>query len=367
MSRARFAARARAPAGPGHGKRTSNGRAAPPRRTAIALRAASDDTLTVVLGTGLPPLMDALNLVAEGAGFFRAERLAVEKIRVPGAAGALEACASGKADVCPIGIERLFTGYELGLHARLVLSWASRYTYVLTVPADSPLRTLAGFKGAAIGVHEVGPTSTGQATVTSMLLGAGLRPGDFSFVPIGFNNLAALTSERVAAAGLPRYELIPYQVAGTNLRIFENPLLNETPSGGYAAAPATIAAKGDALARFARAIVKASLVVRFNPAGAARLMLGALGEPFAEPDVTHYARALALWNDALPARDPSNPQIGFVPPGGAAIYSNLLSDFGLTKAPVPVEAILDNRFNAFANAIDRDAVAAYARALSASS
>ena len=34
-------------------------------------RVASDDTLIVVLGTGLPPLMDTLNLVAEGAGFFR--------------------------------------------------------------------------------------------------------------------------------------------------------------------------------------------------------------------------------------------------------------------------------------------------------
>jgi NitT/TauT family transport system substrate-binding protein len=307
--------------------------------------------------------MDALNLVAEGAGFFRAEQLALEKIRLAGAAGALAACASGTADICPIGIERLFTGYELGLHAQLFLAWASRYTYVLAVPAGSPIRTLADFAGAAIGVHEVGPVSTGQAAVTSMLLDAGLQPGDFSFVAIGFNNLAALTSGRVTAAGLPRYELIPYQVAGADLRIFEHPLLKETPSGGYAAAPATIAAKGDALARFARAIVKASLLVRFNPAGAARLMLQALGEPFAEADARHYARALALWADALPARDPANPKIGFLPPDGEAVYSNLLSDFGLTAAPVPVEAILDNRFNAFANAFDRAAVAAYARSL----
>ena len=330
-------------------------------------RVASDDTLIVVLGTGLPPLMDTLNLVAEGAGFFRDERLTIEKIRRPGAAGALEACASGGADICPIGIERLFTGYELGQHAQLFLAWASRYTYVLAVPEDSPIRTLAGFKGATIGVHEVGPTSTGQATVTSMLFGAGLQPGDFSFDPIGFNNLAAMTSGRVAAAGLPRYELIPYQVAGTNLRVFENPLLQATPSGGYAAAPATIATKGDALARFARAIVKASLVVRFNPGGAARLMLEALGKPFAETERQTYARALEFWNEALPARDPANPQIGILPPAGVAVYSKLLNDFGLTKAPVPVDAIVDNRFNAFANAIDRDAVAAYARTLSASS
>jgi ABC-type nitrate/sulfonate/bicarbonate transport system substrate-binding protein len=307
--------------------------------------------------------MDTLNLVAEGAGFFAHEQLRIEKIRVPGAAAALEACASGTADICPIGIERLFTGYERGQHARHFLAWASRYTYVLAVPRESPIRTLADFSGTTIGVHEVGPTSTGQATVTSMLIDAGLQPDEFSFAAIGFNNLDALTAERVAAAGFPYYEMIPFQIAGANLRIFENPLLTRTPSGGYAAAPATIAAKPEALGRFARAIVKAALLVQFNPAGAARLMLQALGAPFAEADAERYARALDLWRERLPASDPANPQIGLLPLDGVAVYSKLLSDYGLTAAPVPVDAVVDNRFNAFANACDRNAVAAFAQTL----
>lgn len=319
--------------------------------------------MIIVLGSGLPPLMDTLNLVAQGAGFFRDERLTIRKMAVRGAAAALEACANGTADICPIGIERLFTGYERGLHAQLFLAWASRYTYVLAVPNESPIRTLADFTGTTIGVHEVGPTSTGQATITSMLLDAGLQPHDFSFAAIGFNNLDALTTNSVAAAGFPFYEMIPFQVAGANLRIFENPILTNTPSGGYAAAPATIAAKPDALQRFARAIVKAALLVQFNPAGAARLMLQAHGAPFTEGDVLRYAAALTLWRDRLPARDPANPKIGFVPPDGEAVYSKLLCTFGLTTAPVPVEAVVDNRFNAFANACDRNAVAAFARTL----
>jgi NitT/TauT family transport system substrate-binding protein len=325
--------------------------------------APSRDALTVVLGTGLPPLMDTLDLVAEGAGFYDDERLDVSKMLVGNVAEALAACAAGRADVCPIGIERIFTGYERALRAQLFLAWASRYTYVLAVPDDSPIQSLTDFKGAVIGVHELGATSNGQATVTSMLAHAGLSRDDYSFVAIGFNNVEALSSKRVAAAGLPRYELIPYQVAGTKLRIFENPILADTPSGGYAAAPATIQAKGDALQRFARAIVKAALLVRLNPLAAARLMLQAHGEPFDADDVRRYAAMLRFWEDALPARDPANPRIGYLPPAGIELYGRLLAEYGITKAPVAATEIVDNRFNAFANDFDRDALAALARRL----
>jgi NitT/TauT family transport system substrate-binding protein len=325
--------------------------------------AVADDTLSVVLGTGLPPLMDTLDLVAQGAGFYHDEHLNVTKIIVKGAAEALQACADNTADICPIGIERMFTGYELGIHAQLFLAWASRYTYVLAVLDDSPIKTLTDFKGASIGVHELGPTSTGQATVTSMLGNAGLQNGDYTFAPIGFNNLDALTSKRVAGAGFPYYEMIPFQVAGAKLRIFENPILKETPSGGYGASPATIQTKGDALRRFSRAIVRAALLVRLNPAASARLMLQANGKPFTEDDVQLYTHELTLWEGSLPAADPSNKHIGFFPPAGEDVYSKLLADFGLTKAPVPVSAVVTNQFNAFANDFDHQAVAALANKL----
>jgi NitT/TauT family transport system substrate-binding protein len=307
--------------------------------------------------------MNTLNLVAHGAGLYDDEGLTVSTLTVPGAAEALDACANGKADICPIGIERIFTGYERGLHAQIFMAWASRYTYTLAVLDESPIRTLTDFSGATIGMHEIGPTSTGRAAVTSMLANAGLKNGEYAFEAIGFNNLDALMSKRVAGVGLPRYEMIPFQVAGAQLRIFENPILKDTPSGGYAAAPATIEKKGDALARFARAIAKAALLVRLNPAAAARLMLEANGKPFTGDDVDFYTRALNLWKNSLPAADPANARIGYLPPEGVEIYSKLLAGYGLTKTPVPVSAIITNQFNAFANDFDRQALATFAEGL----
>jgi len=63
--------------------------------------AGADDTLSVVLGTGLPPLMDTLDLVAQGAGFYRDEHLTIAKIIVPGAAEALKRTGkAGKVALC---------------------------------------------------------------------------------------------------------------------------------------------------------------------------------------------------------------------------------------------------------------------------
>lgn len=325
--------------------------------------AVADDALTVVLAHDLPPLMDTLDLVAEGAGFYKAQHLTVTKVIVAGPAEALAACANNTADICPIGIERMFTGFDIGVHAQLFMAWASRYTYVMAVLEDSPIKTLADFKGKSIGVHLLGPTSTGQTTAISMLSNAGLKPSDYTLVPIGFNNLTVVTSKQVDAAAFPYYEMIPFQVAGTRLRIFENPILKETPSGGYGASPATIATKSDQLRRFSRAIAEAALTVRLNPAGAARAMLQANGKPFTEADVTLFTRELTQWEGSLPAADPNNKHIGLFPLAGEDVYSKLLADYGLTKAPVPTSAVVTNQFNDYANDFDHAAVAAVAKAL----
>jgi NitT/TauT family transport system substrate-binding protein len=327
--------------------------------------AVADDTLTFVLGT-VPPLMDTLDLVAQAAGFYHEEHLVVTKVLVTNGTAALNACATSQADICPMSIESLFTGYEHGIFAQFFLARAALYTYVIAVPVDSPIRTLADFKGKTIGTHTVETIPlAGQVAVTSMLATAGLTPSDFSFAAIGFNQQAldALKSGRVDGAAFPAYELIPFQIAGVTLRTFYHPILKNVVNAGYAASPTTIRTKADALKRFSRAIVEAALFVRLNPAAAARLALQAHGEPFTDDDVKLFTRELVLWQDALPAHDPASTTIGYVPPADEAVYSKLLADYGVTKAAVPVTAILTNDFVAYANAFDHGAFVARVNAL----
>jgi NitT/TauT family transport system substrate-binding protein len=304
-----------------------------------------------------PPLMNALNLIAEGAGFYRDERLKVSSILSNGPLDALRICSSGQGDICPVGIEPLVSRYNEGIHLKLFLARASKFGYVIGVPEDSPIKTLAGFKGKKIGVHSTSGTSA-VFTTQSALSAAGLKPADYELVTIGleYQALGALASGQVAAAALPFYELIPFMVAGTKLRILRHPTLGDVANAGYAAAPQAIAAKGDALKHFSRAIVKASLLVRYHPASAARALLTAGGQPFSTADFARKTEELTFWEDDLPAADPDNKRIGALSITGMQAYIQLLTDAGLAKTAVPAEQVVTNQFIEFANDFDHKSV-----------
>lgn len=301
--------------------------------------------------------MDTLNRVAQGAGFYAEEGLEVEQIRVGGAAEAAEVCSSGRGDVCPIGIEPIFTGYADGIRLKFFLARVASYTYVLGVPAGSPIRTLADFRGATIGVHILGAGSAGKVAVDSMMAEAGLHEGDYALAAVGYEDdaLHAVLSGRVAATAFPAYELIPFALAGHALRVFPHPLLAGIVNAGYAASPATLERKADELQHFARAIVKAAVFTGRQPAAAARHVLKASDAPFGEEEVERKAREIALW-DALPGRDPLDRRIGYVPPEGIDVYGRILAEHGLLAYVPPADDIVTNAFVDFANDFDRNAI-----------
>jgi NitT/TauT family transport system substrate-binding protein len=324
--------------------------------------ALADDTLSFVKDAKTPPLMNALNLIAEGAGFYRDEHVKVSTTLSNGAQEALQTCSSGKGDICPIGIEPLVTRYDEGIHLKMFLARASKFGYVIAVPEASPIGTLADCKGKKIGVHSTtGPSAI--FTTQSALSVAGLKPADYELVAIGMDEqaLGALTSGKVAAAALPLYELVPFMVAGTKLRILRHPTLADSANAGYAAAPSVIAARGDALRRFSRAIVKASLLVRYNPAAAARSLLTADGKPFGDADLRRKTAELTAWEDDLPAADPDNQRIGAISMTGMQSYIQLMTDAGITKTAIPVSQVVTDEFIEFANGFDHKSIQQFAK------
>lgn len=321
--------------------------------------------LSIVLGKPKLSLMDTLYLVAEGAGFFAAERVAVNVVRVGGAAEAVDLCSSGGGDLCPMGIEPILNGYERGVRLQLFLARERSFTYVLCVPEDSPVVALTDLKGKAIGVHLLGPGGAGPVAIDSMMAAVGVAKSDYTFVPTGYEDAAwaHVLAGRVAAVGFPSYDYIPLTARGVKMRIFRHPVLKDVVNGGYAASPATMAGKGDALGGFSRAIVKAAVLVHFNAAAAARLVYEAYGEPFTAADVELKTRELNLWQALLPAADPANPRIGVVSAAGMQRYLDVLANYGAANAAIAGAAVVTERFIAIANDFDRAAVERYAREL----
>lgn len=323
------------------------------------------ESLTVAREANTPPLMNALNLIAQGAGYYKEADLTVTAYLThgPGSREALLACASGKADICPVGIEPVIGLHAEGIPLKMFLSRASKFGYVIAVPQDSPIKTLTDFKGKTLGVHSASGVAGVAATIAS-LSGVGLTSGDYKIVTIGMQGQAMdlLASGKADAAALPLYELIPFMVAGTKLRIMRHPTLGEFSNAGYAATPQEMASKGDALKRFSRAIVKAALLIRYNPQAAARALLTADGKPVDEESLKAKTAQLVAWQEDLPASDPDNKRIGEMSMSGMQAYINLLADSGAIKAAIPVSEVVTDEYVSFANDFDRKAFERSAKA-----
>jgi ABC-type nitrate/sulfonate/bicarbonate transport system substrate-binding protein/predicted secreted protein len=325
-------------------------------------RAPADDALTVMSGGNTSGIFDVLEFVAGGAGFYNQQHLNVTKEYGGNPGTAAQLVASGKADVASIPVEPVFAGYDKGLRLQFFLARQARHAYVLAVLADSPIRALADFKGSVLAETTV--ASPGEVLTGSMLAGAGLKKSDYAFQMTGFGpaGLAAITSKRVDGAAFPYLEIVNDEVIGNlQFRTFRHPILKDIPDVGYAASPATIQTKADALQRFSRAIVEAALFVRTNPAAGARLYLQGAGQKITPELLLKTTRILTLLEDDFPAADPSNKRIGLLSPKSMDLYGKYLADYGFTRAPVPGSAIATDQFVAFANDFDHAAVVQLAK------
>jgi len=318
--------------------------------------ARADDTLHVV--ASFPGGIEVLENVAKYAGLYAAEHLDVDKQYSGSPFTCAQLVAGGKADVCATSIEPTIQGYEKGLRLQSFYSRVASYEYFLVVLADSPIKTLADFKGADIG--EASPLSPAEVAASDMLAGAGLKRSDYAFVPVGggAQALAALTAHKIAGMADSATAIgTEGAVSHLKFRIFRDPILDSIPDAGFEARPDFIASHGDLLRRYARAITKAAILIRENPAVAARYTL--MGESVGQkitPDALRIATAeLIGLQGHIVGADPMSPRLGETPLSGIAFYCKMLYDSGRTSVLVPATAVATNQFVAFANGFDKKA------------
>jgi NitT/TauT family transport system substrate-binding protein len=328
--------------------------------------AAADDTLTAMGGNALPGLYGMLEIVAERAGFFKSQHVNFVEQLVSSPSLAAQMVAIGKGDVASISAEAVIQGYDKGLKLQYFFAHAARFSNVLAVLDDSPIRTLSDFKGKNIG--EINQGSAGELLAQVMLGGAGLKKSDVSFSPIGLGPQAieAVIDKKVDAVAYPYAEIVPMEVVGkVKMRVFRDPILKDISNAGLASTPATIAAKGDVLKRFSRAIVMASLFVRYNPAVAARWFIeaGGGGGKLTPSALQNEMAELNQLQGELPATDPENKRIGYFSLTNMQIYSQTLYNYGKTAQLVPAAAVATNDFIPYANDFDHKAVIALAKSM----
>ena len=139
--------------------------------------ASADDSLLLLDGGPGPNIYDTLRFVAQGMGYFKQQHVNVDEEYTSNALTAAQLVATGKGDILSSTIEPILEGYEKGIRFQVFFTRSSHYAYVLAVTEDSPIRTLADFKGATIG--EIGVSSGAEVATNSMLAGAGLKRGEY--------------------------------------------------------------------------------------------------------------------------------------------------------------------------------------------
>jgi ABC-type nitrate/sulfonate/bicarbonate transport system substrate-binding protein len=323
--------------------------------------ALADDTLNVLGASNGAGFYEVLDHVADEAGFFKQEHLIVDKQYISPYTAA-QLVASGKADICSLAFEPIVQGYEKGLKLKYFLESDPRFVNVLGVLSDSPIHTLADFKGADIG--EASPASPAETTSNAMLAGAGLRRSDYQYVTIGYGAqaLSAMQSRKVAGAVLPAGEFDQEAVGGNvTFRIFRDPLLNDIGTYGFAATAATIQTKGDQLRRYSRAIVKAAILTRENPELAAKYFLEGAQVQVTPEAIAREARVLRLSVGDLMGVDPTSKRIGEMQLRGMDVYDKFLAANGVTKTDVPADDVVTNEFIDYANDFDHKAFIAFVK------
>jgi NitT/TauT family transport system substrate-binding protein len=324
--------------------------------------ALADDELTVVSGSQPTAFFEVLGDVAEFAGFYKAEHLKVEVNYAGNPYIATQLVASGKGDICSLALEPIIQGYDKGVRLTSFFARDPHYEYAVGVLANSPIKTLADFKGTSIG--EYSPGSGAEISTNNMLQGAGLTKNDYTYIPIGngAQAISAMTSGKVAGAAFPYVELLLYVAqADQHYRFFWNPVLKDIGDVGYAATTATIASKADLLKRFARANAKAAILIRVNPDLAAKYFLQGAGIKVTDDAIARESRLLASAYDQLPGFDPASKTVGKMSATGMGVLAKFLADNGLTKEVVPTSAVVTDQFIAFANDFDHLAFIAQAK------
>jgi NitT/TauT family transport system substrate-binding protein len=316
--------------------------------------------LVLQLASTAPSLASIDLYIADKAGFFEEEALDVELRYGTSSSQCAQIVASGGADMGRLSYEPLLLGYDKGLRGEIFYSVYTRFMFYAALPVDSVIRTVADLRGKKVGVTNVGSASI--VVLRSMFRHAGLSPDDVTLVPVGVGELpmSMLQSKQIDALMLPGPLYSAIEVAGMPLRYLYHPVFADFGNLGYFAMDKVIAQKSDAIARFSRAIAKATVFLFANPEAAVKIywQVDPSGKIGAN-DQEAMARSLKELDGDMKMFDVANiasHKYGDIDMPRFRDYMEMMVEEGAIAQHVPVDELVTDQFLAAANDFDMEKV-----------
>jgi len=231
----------------------------------------------------------AYTFSGKGAGLYDKIGLDPEFLFISGSAATLQLLISGDADIGNIGILEFISSKKKQPTLPLSVVYCHDYrgSYVTIVPEDSPIKSVADFKGKTVGVLSLAAGTV--PTLKAMAREAGIDPASIQFVAVGADAaaMAALKAGRVDA-----YSHFIGAIAGLeNLGMKFRSFSPDVPSGVFVTSNALIAKNRDLVVRGLQGIALSTRFAQLNPVAAARNYYAMFKPPTGDP-------AAALKKDA---------------------------------------------------------------------
>ncbi|ALC31398.1 MULTISPECIES: ABC transporter substrate-binding protein [Streptomyces] len=210
--------------------------------------------------------------VAKEEGFLAEENLTVKTINTDGSVAAVQAVASGSADITPADTSAVLAAREKGVPVVAVGGLVQNWPWRIATAPGSAITSAGDLKGKKIGVISLASGSAPFAR--SFVEDAGLDPEkDVDLVPVGVGSqaLSALEGGKVDALALYTQAYTTIELTGKKFAYLENGArFDGIRSLSYVVREDTLAKKKDAITRFLRASYKGLLFSAVNPEAAMR-------------------------------------------------------------------------------------------------
>ncbi|MEV4286463.1 ABC transporter substrate-binding protein [Nonomuraea bangladeshensis] len=210
---------------------------------------------------GALPIPDPVSVyIAQAKGFFKEEGLTVEPTPITGGAVAVPMIESGQLDISQTNYVSTFAAVAGGKKIKLVADMyqAGANCFVIMVPGNSPIKTVADLKGKTIFVNNLNNVAT--LAVETQLKVAGLSKDDVKFAEKPFPEMGNAIKAGQADAGWITEPFITANQSANGFRKLADTMTGQTedlPIAGWMATEEWVQKYPKTLAAFQRAIAKA--------------------------------------------------------------------------------------------------------------
>lgn len=311
-------------------------------------------------------------MIAQEMGYFKQEGVEVTLVPIAGSKQALIQLAAGNGEIAAVPPTEVMVGQQPPHNMQVQLFYDVYYKCIwsISVPPDSPIKSVAELKGKKIGVSSMG--SSGVTYGKAFLAKAGLQiPQDAQYLPVGVGGQGATALRTGAVDAVVYWDAMVSKLAQAGVALRElpvDPIILSLPDISLGARTDYMAKNPKVIAGVGRALAKGYVFNQANPTAAVRITWKKFPEskPATMTEEKALASALAV-NQArmkIWTSEDTGGKFGMFVPKDVAAVEKFAKDFDLLdpKAKVDMSRVYTQNFVPEFNKFDQAAIVAQAKA-----